>query len=93
MIRKNSRLVAVVRKQLSPDPFERIDEFELNKPYKFKIIKLTDYGAFCELSDLPGLSTLLHNSQISWSKKNISAKKMFKVNDEISCVNYRDRKR
>ena len=83
---KEKLQVGCSRKQLSPDPFERIDEFELNKPYKFKIIKLTDYGAFCELSDLPGLSTLLHNSQISWSKKNISAKKMFKVNDEISCV-------
>ena len=72
---KEKLQVGCSRKQLSPDPFERIDEFELNKPYKFKIIKLTDYGAFCELSDLPGLSTLLHNSQISWSKKNISAKK------------------
>tara|TARA_B100000575_G_scaffold284225_1_gene278013 strand:+ start:742 stop:1704 length:963 start_codon:yes stop_codon:yes gene_type:complete len=83
---KQKLQVGCSRKQLSPDPFERIDEFELNKSYKFKIIKLTDYGAFCELSDLPGLTTLLHNSQISWSKKNVSAKKMFKVNDEISCV-------
>ena len=83
---KEKLQVGCSRKQLSPDPFEKIDNFELNKPYKFKIIKLTDYGAFCEKSDLPGLSTLLHNSQISWSKKNISAKKMFKVNEEIECV-------
>ncbi len=83
---KEKLQVGCSRKQLSPDPFEKIDNFELNKPYKFKIIKLTDYGAFCEKSDLPGLSTLLHNSQISWSKKNIVAKKMFKVNEEIECV-------
>ena len=83
---KEKLQVGCSRKQLSPDPFEKIDKFELNKPYKFKIIKLTDYGAFCEKSDLPGLSTLLHNSQISWSKKNVSAKKMFKVNEEIQCV-------
>ena len=83
---KEKLQVGCSRKQLSPDPFEKIDNFELNKPYKFKIIKLTDYGAFCEKSDLPGLSTLLHNSQISWSKKNITAKKMFKVNEEIECV-------
>ena len=83
---KEKLQVGCSRKQLSPDPFEKIDNFELNKPYKFKIIKLTDYGAFCEKSDLPGLSTLLHNSQISWSKKNITAKKMFKVNEEIDCV-------
>ena len=43
-----------------------------------------DFGAFCELE--PGLTTLLHSSELSWTKKNISAKKMFKVNDEIDCV-------
>jgi len=43
-----------------------------------------DFGAFCELE--PGLTTLLHSSELSWSKKNASAKKMFKVNDVINCV-------
>ena len=73
-------------KQLSPDPFEKIDNYELNKIYKFKVIKLMDFGAFCEILELPGLSTLLHSSELSWTKKNISAKKMFKVGDEIDCV-------
>jgi len=73
-------------KQLSPDPFEKIDNYELNKTYKFKVIKLMDFGAFCELSELPGLTTLLHSSELSWNKKNSSAKKMFKVNDIINCV-------
>ena len=43
-----------------------------------------DFGAFCELE--PGLTTLLHSSELSWTKKNISAKKLFKVGDEIDCV-------
>ena len=73
-------------KQLSPDPFEKIDNYELNKTYKFKVIKIMDFGAFCELSELPGLTTLLHSSELSWSKKNVSAKKMLKVNDVINCV-------
>ncbi|WP_440669417.1 S1 RNA-binding domain-containing protein [Candidatus Pelagibacter sp. HIMB1483] len=73
-------------KQLLPDPFEKIDNYELNKTYKFKVIKLMEFGAFCELSELPGLTTLLHSSELSWNKKNNSAKKMFKVNDEIDCV-------
>ena len=30
-----------------------------------------------------GLSTLLHSSELSWTKKNISAKKMFKVGDYV----------
>ncbi len=71
-------------KQLSPDPFEHISNYELNKIYKVKVVKLMDFGAFCELE--PGLSTLLHTSEISWTKKNLSAKKTFKVGDEMDCI-------
>ncbi len=71
-------------KQLSPDPFEKITNYELNKKYEVKVIKLMDFGAFCELE--PGLTTLLHSSEISWTKKNVSPKKTFKVGDKIMCV-------
>ena len=71
-------------KQLSPDPFEHIENYELNKIYKAKVVKIMDFGAFCELE--PGLTTLLHSSELSWTKKNLSAKKMFKIGDEIDCV-------
>ena len=71
-------------KQLSPDPVEHIDNYELNKIYKVKVVKIMDFGAFCELE--PGLTTLLHSSELSWTKKNISAKKMFRVSDVIDCV-------
>ena len=71
-------------KQLSPDPFERISNYELNKEYEVKVIKLMDFGAFCELE--PGLTTLLHSSEISWTKKNVSTKKTFKIGDKIKCV-------
>ena len=71
-------------KQLSPDPFEHITNYELNKIYKVKVVKLMDFGAFCELE--PGLSTLLHSSEISWNKKSLSSKKMFNVGDEIDCI-------
>ena len=71
-------------KQLSPDPFQHIENYELNKVYKAKVVKIMDFGAFCELE--PGLTTLLHSSELSWSKKNLSAKKMFEIGDEIDCV-------
>ena len=71
-------------KQLSPDPFEHIENYELNKIYKVKVVKIMDFGAFCELE--PGLTTLLHSSELSWSKKNISTKKILNVGDEIDCV-------
>ena len=71
-------------KQLSPDPFEKISNYELNRKYEAKVIKLMDFGAFCELE--PGLTTLLHSSEISWTRKNVSPKKFFKVGDKIECV-------
>ena len=71
-------------KQLSPDPFEHISNYEIGKKYKVKVEKITDYGCFCSLE--PGLSTLLHSSEISWTKKNVVPKKLFKVGDMIACV-------
>ena len=71
-------------KQLSPDPFEHISNYEIGKNYKVKVDKITDYGCFCSLE--PGLSTLLHSSEMSWTKKNVVPKKLFKVGDMIDCV-------
>ena len=71
-------------KALTPDPFENISNYEIGKTYKAKIIKVVDYGAFCELQ--PGLTCLLHSSEISWNKKNVSPSKMLKINEEIDCV-------
>ena len=53
-------------KQLSPDPFEHIENYQLKKVYKV-VVKIMDFGAFCELE--PGLTTLLHSSELSWTKK------------------------
>ena len=69
---------------LTPDPFENISNYEVGKTYKAKVIKVVDYGAFCELQ--PGLTCLLHSSEISWSKKNVAPNKYLKINEEIECV-------
>ena len=71
-------------KALTPDPFENISNYEVGSTYKAKVIKVVDYGAFCELQ--PGLTCLLHSSEISWSKKNVNPSKFFKINEEIDCV-------
>jgi len=71
-------------KRLSPDPFDQIGNYELKKKYKVKVVKIMDFGAFCELQ--PGLTTLLHASELVGQKKNPSAKKMFSIGDEIECV-------
>ena len=71
-------------KALTKDPFENVSNYEIGKSYKAKVIKVVDYGAFCELQ--PGLTCLLHSSEISWNKKNVVPTKFFNVNDEIDCV-------
>ncbi len=71
-------------KALTPDPFENIANYQVGKTYKAKVIKVVDYGAFCELQ--PGLTCLLHSSEISWNKKNVSPNKFLKLNEEIECV-------
>ena len=81
---KEKQQVGCSIKQLLTDPFEHITNYELGKPYKFKIQKLMDYGAFCELE--PGLISLLHSSELSWTKKNPSIKKIYKIGDTVECV-------
>ena len=71
-------------KQLSPDPFEHISNYQIGGQYSVKVEKITDYGCFCSLE--AGLTTLLHSSEISWTKKNISPKKIFNEGDIIQCV-------
>ena len=41
-------------KQLSPDPFEHIENYELNKIYKCKVVKINGLWFFCELE--PGFN-------------------------------------
>ena len=70
-------------KQLSPDPFEHISNYEIGKQYKVKVVKITDYGCFCELE-----ADLAHYFIVARSagpKKHIS-KKFFNVGDQIDCV-------
>ena len=62
-------------KQLSPDPFEHIENYELNKLYK---ANCKNYGLWGVLRIRTGLTTLLHSSELA-GLKNISAKKCLKL--------------
>lgn len=69
-------------KRLMPDPFDNIDKYEVGKIYKCKIVKIADFGFFAELEK--NLVCLCHQSELSHAKKNVSAKKLFSVNQEVS---------
>ncbi len=72
-------------KGLLPDPFDDIDQYSTGKIYKVKILKITDFGFFAELQK--GLVCLCHSSELSHTRKNISAKKLgFAVGQETSVM-------
>jgi small subunit ribosomal protein S1 len=69
-------------KALQPNPFDDIDKYSTGKIYKVKILKITDFGFFAELQE--GLVCLCHSSELSHTRKNVSAKKLFKIGQEVS---------
>ena len=65
-------------KQLSPDPFEHRKNYELNKVYKVKVVKIMDFGVpELEL----GLTTFYTQGIID---KNISAKKCLRLETKLT---------
>ena len=60
-------------RSMYPDPFKTVSEkFEIGKEYKVKIVKLTDWGAFADLSE--GIVGLIHSSEIKHMQKNVNPK-------------------
>lgn len=69
-------------KQLLPDPWSTVVEvYSVNSRIKGKVSSVTDYGIFVELE--PGVEGLVHISEISWSKRSVSPKRMFHRGDEV----------
>ncbi|MEP6847945.1 MAG: S1 RNA-binding domain-containing protein, partial [Acidobacteriota bacterium] len=69
-------------KQLLPDPWSTVIEvYPVSAKIKGKVSSVTDYGIFVELE--PGVEGLVHVSEISWSKRAQSPKKLFHRGDEV----------
>jgi small subunit ribosomal protein S1 len=67
-IQAESRRISLGMKQLLPDPWTQAAErFQVGERVQGKVSRLTDFGAFIELS--PGVDGLIHVSEMSWSKK------------------------
>lgn len=69
-------------KQLLPDPWSTVIEvYPVNTKVTGKVSSVTDYGVFVELE--PGVEGLVHVSEISWSRRAQSPKRMFNRGDEV----------
>ena len=81
----NTRKVSLGLKQMQPDPWTvAAEQFRPGQKLIGKVARLTDFGAFVELS--PGVDGLVHLSQMSWSKKVRKPSDMLKVGDQVEVV-------
>ena len=80
-----SKKISVSVKMLTQDPFEKnINDFKIGETYTAEVKKIMDYGLFLSLQN--GLEGLCHQSELSHSKKNTSAKKMFAISQKVKVV-------
>ncbi len=81
-IEKEGKKLSLGVKQLTPNPWETIDErFPVGSVLKKKIKKIINYGIFVELED--DIDGMIHVSDITWDKSVKNPIAPFQVGDEI----------
>jgi len=69
-------------KQLLPDPWSTVVEvYPVNTKIKGTVSSVTEYGVFVELE--PGVEGLVHVSEVSWSRRSPSPKRLFHKGQEV----------
>jgi len=58
-----------------------INKYEIGKKYPGIVSKVMDYGVFCKLEE--GLEGLIHQSELSWTKKNVHPGKILSTSQKI----------
>ena len=77
--------VSLGYKQRSKDPWEDVDQrFPVGSRVRGKVVSLTDYGAFVELSE--GIEGLVHISEMSWTQRVKHPSKVVSVGDIVEVV-------
>ena len=69
-------------KQLTEDPYVKaITKYEVGKNYPAVITKVQDYGCFAKLEE--GLEGLIHQSELSWTKKTVHPGKVLSTSENL----------
>ena len=81
-IEEGSKKISVGVKQLTEDPYAKaINNYEVGKNYPAEVTKVQDYGCFAKLEE--GLEGLIHQSELSWTKRNIHPGKILSPSQKI----------
>ncbi len=77
--------VSLGYKQLIPDPWSTVMEvYPIDAKIKGTVSSVTEYGAFIELE--PGVEGLVHVSEMSWSKRSKSPRKLVNPGEEVEVL-------
>ena len=78
---KTNRVSASV-KALTKDPYEDLTKkYKVGEIYEGNCTKLMDYGVFVKLEE--GVEGLIHNSELSWTNRNIQPSKVLSSSENI----------
>ena len=83
---QTQRLSASI-KLLTESPFENLGKkFLVGETYPAVIEKITEFGAFCLITNPDNVSAqgLLHQSQMDWANKSIKPSKIFSVSQKLN---------
>ncbi len=84
-IEPEERKISLGLKQLTPDPWENIEEkYPVGSKHRGVVRNLTPFGAFVELEE--GVDGLVHISDLSWTKKVRHPSEVVKKGQEIDVV-------
>ena len=79
---RDKEKISLGYKQLQPDPWSTVVEvYPVNTKLKGIVSSVTEYGVFVELE--AGVEGLVHVSEISWSRRAQSPKRMFHKGQEV----------
>jgi small subunit ribosomal protein S1 len=80
-----TRRISLGMKQLEEDPWNVASKaFNVGDVVQGKVTSLTEYGAFVDLGG--GIEGLVHNSELSWTNKNINPSKILSDGQEVSVL-------
>tara|TARA_B100000965_G_scaffold401400_1_gene425167 strand:- start:1895 stop:3607 length:1713 start_codon:yes stop_codon:yes gene_type:complete len=78
---KTNRVSASV-KALTEDPYANLSErYKVGQVYEGEATKIMNYGVFVKLEE--GIEGLIHNSELSWSDRNIEPNKVLSPSQKI----------
>jgi len=81
-IDKVTNRVSASVKALTEDPYDNLEKkYKIGSIYTGTVTKLMDYGAFVRLEI--GIEGLIHNSELSWTNKNIQPSKVLSSSQEV----------